>query len=267
MSNKKFLEGFTLIELLVVVAIIVILAAILFPVFAAAREQARTTSCLNNSGQLAKAFIMYSSDWDERVPSFRFIINASWGGLNTNPSGGNFVYVKNWMVWYCPSDRRKPGTYKYSYMLNGFTQMALPIYSEVVQSRGWEQPKYPEGTPARLAWFIDISKSVVFVEEALPAEAKGYGASENDWWFICRDYMTARHNGRGTLSFLDGHVVSMQSFIKDPNKDWMSRWSTALWPGTQEFLFAGGYFTWQGPWKNNYNPILGNANHAHCGSE
>ena len=44
--------AFTLIELLVVIAIIAIFAAILFPVFAQAREKARQTSCLSNGKQL-----------------------------------------------------------------------------------------------------------------------------------------------------------------------------------------------------------------------
>ncbi|MBN2208318.1 MAG: prepilin-type N-terminal cleavage/methylation domain-containing protein [Candidatus Coatesbacteria bacterium] len=60
-------RGFTLIELLVVIAIIAILAAILFPVFAQAKERARQVQCLNNLYQLAKAFRMYSDDYDGRM--------------------------------------------------------------------------------------------------------------------------------------------------------------------------------------------------------
>ena len=53
MKVSKKQHGFTLIELRVVIAIIAILAAILFPVFARAREAARKTSCLSNMKQSA----------------------------------------------------------------------------------------------------------------------------------------------------------------------------------------------------------------------
>jgi prepilin-type N-terminal cleavage/methylation domain-containing protein/prepilin-type processing-associated H-X9-DG protein len=61
-------RGFTLIELLVVIAIIAILAAILFPVFAAAREKARSISCLSNMRQIGTALMMYVQDYDEMYP-------------------------------------------------------------------------------------------------------------------------------------------------------------------------------------------------------
>ena len=61
-------SAFTLIELLVVIAIIAILAAILFPVFAQARESARQSLCLSNGKQIGMAMLMYSQDYDERLP-------------------------------------------------------------------------------------------------------------------------------------------------------------------------------------------------------
>jgi prepilin-type N-terminal cleavage/methylation domain-containing protein len=60
--------GFTLIELLVVIAIIATLAAILFPVFAQAREAARKTSCTSNLKQVGIAFGLYTQDYDETFP-------------------------------------------------------------------------------------------------------------------------------------------------------------------------------------------------------
>jgi prepilin-type N-terminal cleavage/methylation domain-containing protein/prepilin-type processing-associated H-X9-DG protein len=64
--NKR--GGFTLIELLVVIAIIAILAAILLPVLAKAKEKGRRTVCINNLRQWGLAEIMYLNDYENTYP-------------------------------------------------------------------------------------------------------------------------------------------------------------------------------------------------------
>ena len=67
-TQKCTRKGFTLIELLVVISIISLLAAILFPVFARARENARRASCLSNLKQIGLGFMMYTQDYDGCFP-------------------------------------------------------------------------------------------------------------------------------------------------------------------------------------------------------
>lgn len=87
------------------IAIIAILAAILFPVFGRARENARRSSCQSNLKQIGLGLLQYTQDYDEIMINDRF---GSEDGSNATNNykwmDMSFPYVKSEQIYTCPSD-------------------------------------------------------------------------------------------------------------------------------------------------------------------
>lgn len=155
--------GFTLIELLVVISIIAILAALLFPVFAQAKNAARAVACASNMRQMGLAMQLYLTDNDdmwfpsEGVSDLQgFAPQRPWLGFDNNNGSvipgllGNDdapathpeqpgyidVYLKNEAVKRCPS---MPSTWQLAYTVNGFqSQIPSDYYSVNPAAKGNE---------------------------------------------------------------------------------------------------------------------------------
>jgi prepilin-type processing-associated H-X9-DG protein/prepilin-type N-terminal cleavage/methylation domain-containing protein len=134
-------DGFTLVEVLVVIGVIIVLAALLFPVMARVRQGGQRTVCLNNMKQLGLAFQQYTIDHDSRYPGAGQF--QKWGngghwvkGTNTgtmfelanpeNPTGTQadvqggalYPYAKNPNVYICPSNPYSADVTNLSYSMN-----------------------------------------------------------------------------------------------------------------------------------------------------
>ncbi|MDR3688587.1 MAG: prepilin-type N-terminal cleavage/methylation domain-containing protein [Fimbriimonas sp.] len=113
----KVLRAFTLIELLTVIAIIAILAAILFPAFARAKESAKKTQCLSNLRQIGNGIVLYMDDSDGIFPhaldasdKFDPQIWAQFPDYQSQIPTMPFLtdvlqpYIKSYDLFHCPSD-------------------------------------------------------------------------------------------------------------------------------------------------------------------
>ena len=216
-SSKTGFSGnaFTLIELLVVIAIIAILAGLLLPALAKAKQKAHATLCLSNVKQWSAAFWMYSDDFDDYFPyegnpgAINSGLNLqAWYNTATEFAGeqklldlyaqGNIPVGRSSTIFSCPSTAK--------IVPNPTPDMNNPYFMY-----GFNNRMDPNGpNQFKRAEVRQPSDTVTFTENS-----EGAFPSTSGW------HVPARHSRRATLAFVDGHasLVSSNDYWLTPGDD------------------------------------------------
>ncbi len=198
MNNK---HGFTLIELLIVIAIIALLAALLFPVYVRARGKGDQAACASNLKQIGLAMAQYSQDNEGLM--FPALAHAydngtiiTWGGCKIEKPFPRFdtacgrlsAYARNKSLWNCPAE---PSA-EFTYGLN-----IAYARTEIAQKH-----------PVSVAQISNPAETILVADHAAVApsdlEMPPYVYLPSDR----RPVVAGRHFGRANVLWADDHVTA-----------------------------------------------------------
>jgi prepilin-type N-terminal cleavage/methylation domain-containing protein/prepilin-type processing-associated H-X9-DG protein len=228
-------SAFTLMEILVVVAIILVLAAIAFPVFGSIQMRANKAVAIRNMQQLAAAAADFASQNDGTLPEEDAKGPDTWQAAALPESG---------KAWYncLPRMLGSKGVGDYASIPRDYytkqnllfmpgaqypetdRKLAKPLFAISMNTKLQRKNEDDQKAPLKMSMITHPSRTILFLEQGLPGEKKGASVQSK------KDYdgspkgsaksMAGRYGGSGVLVFADGHaeVVEVKNVLTETGR-------------------------------------------------